>query len=58
MVERHNRLSLDSDGLSPLEKNSDTQEDIDPTDFHTWSCPVCILNEANQGAIGTPKWEP
>ena len=57
MLERRNFLSLDSDGLSPLEKFSDTQDNIDPTDFHTWGCPVYILDEANQGAIGTPKWE-
>ena len=58
IVERHNRLSLDINGRSPLEKFSNTIDNIDPTDFHTWGCPVYILDAANQGAIGTPKWEP
>ena len=58
IIERHNRLSLDSNARSPLEKFSNTTDDIDPTDFHTWGCPVYILDAENQGAIGTPKWEP
>ena len=58
IVERHNRLSLDANGRSPLEKFSRTADEIDPTDFHTWGCPTYVLEEANQGAIGTPKWEP
>ena len=30
-----------------------------PTDFHTWGCPVFILDAPNQsGSIGTPKWSP
>ena len=34
-------------------------DEIVPTDFHTWGCPVYILDAANQtGGIGTPKWEP
>ena len=58
IVDRHNRLSLDASGRSPLEKFSNTTDDIDMLDFHTWGCPVYILEAANQGAIGTPKWEP
>ena len=58
VIERHNRLSLDDQGLSPIEKFSGTPDDIDPTTFHTWGCPVFILEAANQGTIGTPKWEP
>ena len=58
-VERHNRLSLDADGRSPLEKMSNTSEEIVPTDFHTFGCPVFVLDAANQsGGIGTSKWEP
>ena len=58
-VNRHNRLSLNEDGLSPLERFSRTTDDITPTDFHTWGCPIFVLDAANQsGAIGTPKWEP
>ena len=59
VVERHNRLSLDKDGKSPMEKFSSTHEDIHPTDFHTWGCPVFVLDAENQsGKIGTPKWDP
>ena len=58
IIVRHNHLSLDTNGRSPLEKYSGIIDMIDPKDFHTWGCPVFILAEANQGAIGTPKWEP
>ena len=58
IVERHHRLSLDADGQSPIEKFSNTDNGIDPTDFYTWVYLVYILDEANQGAIGTPRWEP
>ena len=58
IVDQHNRLSLDESGRSPIEKFSNTEDDIDILDFHTWGCPVYILNAANQGAIGTPKWDP
>ena len=58
-VDRHNRLSLDENGLSPLEKICNCGEDIIPTDFHTFGCPVYVLDAANQsGGIGTPKWDP
>ena len=59
VVERHNRLALDADGRSPLEKFTGLTDDKLPTNFHTWGCPVYVLDAANQsGAIGTPKWEP
>ena len=54
IVERHNRLSLDAEGRSPIEKFTDTEDNIESTDFHTWGCPVYILEAANQGAISTP----
>ena len=59
VVERHNCLHLDQDGKSPLEKFSQTTEEIVISDFHTWGCPVFILDAANQsGSIGTTKWDP
>ena len=59
VVDSHNKLSLDENGLSPLEKLSGTQEESIPLDFHTWGCPVFILEAENQsGGIGTPKWDP
>ena len=59
VVERHNKLSLHPDGKSPLEKFSGIADDIRPSEFHTWGCPVYILEADNQNiGIGTPKWEP
>ena len=56
IIKRHNRLSLNADGLSPLERFSGIIDDNMPTEFHTFGCPVFILDAANQtGTIGTPK---
>ena len=58
-IERHNHLSLDKNGRSPMEKFSSTHGEIDITDFHTWGCPVFVLDAENQsGKLGTPKWDP
>ena len=59
VVERHKKLSLDKYGRSPLEKFSGIRDEIAPSNFHTWGCPLFILEAANQpGGIGTPKWQP
>ena len=59
IVDRHNRLSLDENGKSPLEQFAKTSDDIRAEDFHTWGCPVFVLEAPNQsGSIGTSKWEP
>ena len=59
IVERHNRLSLDQHGRSPLEKFSVIEDEPLPTTFHTFGYPVFILEAANQsGSIGAPKWQP
>ena len=59
VVERHNRLALDGAGRSPLEKFTGIPDDVDPTSFHTFGCPVYILDTPNQSGLGcTPKWEP
>ena len=59
VVDSHNRLSLNKDGLSPLERLAGTKEEIIPLDFHTWGCLVYVLEAQNQtGGIGTPKWDP
>ena len=58
-TKRHNELSLDENGKSPLEKFSSTTDEITCNDFHTWGCPVFVLDEANQsGLTGSPKWDP
>ena len=55
-TKRHNELSLDENGKSPLEKFSNTTDEITCNDFHTWGCPVFVLDEANQsGMTGSPK---
>ena len=42
-----------------MEKFSFTHEDLQPTDFHTWGCPVYVLDaESQSGCIGTSKWDP
>ena len=56
IIDRHNRLSLDEFGRSPLKKFSGVDDQPIPTMFHTFGCPVFILDIANQtGTIGTPK---
>ena len=35
VVEQHNKLSLDKDGKSPLEKFLGIKDEITPTDFYT-----------------------
>ena len=59
IVDRHNRLSLDENNKSPLEKFSGIEDDPIPTTFHTFGCPTFVLDAPNQsGGIGTPKWQP
>ena len=59
IVDRHNRLSLDENNKSPLEKFPGIEDEPIPTHFHTFGCPVFILDSPNQsGSIGTPKWQP
>ena len=42
-----------------MEKFSSTTDEITCNDFHTWGCPVFVLDEANQsGLTGSPKWDP
>eukprot|EP00957_Ditylum_brightwellii_P211569 15366328-Ditylum_brightwellii.AAC.1 len=39
-----NKYDVDDDGVSPEEKNSNTQIVRNLMDAHTWGCPVYILN--------------
>ena len=40
-------------------KFSNIDAEIHCEDFHTWGCPVYVLDAHNQsGFTGTPKWEP
>ena len=57
--ERLNALSLDMDGTTPLSKWSKTESRIFAKDFHTWGCPVFVLDGRLQSnPKGVPKWEP
>ena len=59
VVERHNILSLDKDGKSPLEKFPGIRDEITPTYYYTQGCTVFILEAANQsGGTGTLNWQP
>ena len=59
IVGQHNHLSMDNEGCIPLEKFTSITNSKLPTNFHTWGCPIYILDAVNQyGVIGTPKWEP
>jgi len=56
---RYNLFSLDSNGLSPLNKvtGSDLQPDLSRE--HPFGCPVFVLDSRLQsGGIKIPKWDP
>ena len=58
--ERHNHLGLNHEGLSPVERMLGTKDEIVADDFHTWGCPILVLDAQLQtgNGIGPPKWEP
>ena len=57
--ERLNILSLDMDGQTPQSKWSGDDCQIFVKDFHTWGCPVFVLDGRLQSnPKGVPKWEP
>eukprot|EP00957_Ditylum_brightwellii_P185742 14141543-Ditylum_brightwellii.AAC.1 len=58
--ERHNRLDIDSNGMSPLEVLLGHKEEIVGEDYHSWGCAIFVLDsklQSGQG-IGPPKWDP
>ena len=57
-TKRKNEFSLDNNGNSPLDKFTRIEAKIICKEFHTWGCPVFILDDKHQsGMTGTPKWE-
>ena len=54
-VEKHNKLNLDANGKSLLEKFTGIADDIRPSDFHTFGCPVFILDAENQSGVLVPQ---
>ena len=57
--DRMNTLSINDSLESPLSRISGAAQDIDVSTFHTWGCPVYVLEAGLQsGSIGPPKWDP
>ena len=46
-MHQHNHLNLNSNGKSPIEVLSGTEEEIDVKDYYTWGCPVFVLDSRN-----------
>ena len=58
-ADRHNQLFIDDSGYSPLAPFSKTSPTIDATLYHTWGCPIFVLDEHLQSGTGkSPKWDP
>ena len=58
-IERINYLSFDLEGKSPASKFYGTEKAFNINEFHTFGCPVFVLDSRLQsGQIGPPKWEP
>jgi hypothetical protein len=60
-AERHNRLSINKDGLTPTTILHDVLVDAIPIKtYHMLFCPVYVLDARTQsaGGPGPPKWEP
>eukprot|EP00957_Ditylum_brightwellii_P073539 5587614-Ditylum_brightwellii.AAC.1 len=60
VVERHNKLDLNANGLSPLEQLLGHREEIMAGNFHTWDCPIFVLDSRSQDGTGIepPKRDP
>jgi hypothetical protein len=57
--ERMNKLCINDDGVSPESMLASVPNSVQIQDFHTWGCPVYILDAGLQsGSIGPPKWDP
>lgn len=57
--ERMNNLSLDDDGNSPASILAGTENQIIVENYHTFGCPVFVLDSSLQSrSIGPPKWNP
>jgi hypothetical protein len=58
-AERLNLFTEDADGFSPQELLSGCKTDTDIRNFHTFGCPVFVLDHRLQGGLGgSPKWDP
>ena len=58
-LQSHYSLEIDKDGNIPEQRFSGVEFEIFPTEYHTWSCPIFVLEYLLQGGLtGIPKWEP
>ena len=52
-------MNLDVNGKSPIQKICKTYKPIDVSTYHTWGCPVFVLESKVQtNPKGLPKWDP
>ena len=51
-------IELGEDGRKPMEKILQKEIPPDLSAFHTWGCPVFVLDHRLQGDSKIPKWEP
>ena len=59
VAELQNVLKFDANGKIPLDKLFGAQGDVWIKHFHTWGCPVCVLDSRIQdGHVKLPKWDP
>ena len=59
LTEQLNKLKVDDDGITLMERFSGTTTNITIKNLHTWACKVYVLDTRFQGNIAElPKWEP
>ena len=59
VAERHNLIKFDANIKIPLEKLSGVNSDGGIKHFHTWGCPVYVLDSILQYGHGKiPMWDP
>lgn len=58
-VNRRNELKIGKNGKSPNQRWTQCNHPPDPSKFHTWGCPIFVLDSKLQYSLSAiPKWEP
>ena len=58
-VNRRNELKIGKDGKTPNQRWTQCNHPPDPSKFHTWGCPIFVLDSRLQSSLSAiPKWEP
>ena len=58
-AERHNRLKIDINSVTPNKKFSGIRTEMNLKDEHPWGCPIYVPGHHLQDVSGgMPKWEP